>query len=244
VSESVCIEIKDAAALRSQLALKYLRTSQITMSCGNAKCISIHHMLKVNVRKSKKSLLKRKHYLQRKADAIRQSPYAYTMGAIEFTLRELKEVDQLLDGARNDTRAKLPIEERISRLQAKIAKWRSYTTGDYGQQLGLKADTPCNKIEDCKTRRFVRQLAIAACMPPRPKGAHLCHRCDEPKCVSPQHWFWGTRRDNIRDMHLKGRKGNRSVAELLVRAMSRLDRLLSIQKTHTHHPSEIQVDQE
>src|SRR5262245_8792292 len=36
-------------------------------------------------------------------------------------------------------------------------------------------------------------------------GVFLCHRCDVPKCVRPDHLFLGTNADNMKDMSEKKR---------------------------------------
>ena len=38
---------------------------------------------------------------------------------------------------------------------------------------------------------------------------HVLHKCDNPKCCNPNHFFLGTNRDNIADRVAKGRTGFR-----------------------------------
>jgi len=42
-----------------------------------------------------------------------------------------------------------------------------------------------------------------------PDGAQVLHRCDNRKCVNPDHLFLGTNQDNVKDMDAKKRRGTK-----------------------------------
>lgn len=41
---------------------------------------------------------------------------------------------------------------------------------------------------------------------PIPLGMFICHSCDNPSCVNPEHLFIGTNKDNQQDAISKGRR--------------------------------------
>ena len=58
-------------------------------------------------------------------------------------------------------------------------------------------------------RRYVyaHRFVWEALNPPLLPGQCVLHRCDNPKCINPEHLFVGTQADNMKDMAAKGRGG-------------------------------------
>lgn len=59
---------------------------------------------------------------------------------------------------------------------------------------------------------WVHRIAYALAIGPVPADAVVCHSCDVPPCIRPDHLFLGTQADNVADMERKGRARKVGVA--------------------------------
>jgi hypothetical protein len=79
---------------------------------------------------------------------------------------------------------------------------KSLDKDGYGS-MSLGYDSIKKRYTSIKSHRFSIMLDGRD-----PTGLLVCHHCDNPRCVNPQHLFLGTAKDNHQDRIKKGRSGN------------------------------------
>lgn len=96
--------------------------------------------------------------------------------------------------------------KRVDRVERPDACWLwkgTKTRLGYGQ-IGADAQPGIYRPAVLYAHRVAWELANG----PIPTGLFVCHRCDTPGCVRPDHLFLGTQTDNMRDAAKKGRIRN------------------------------------
>ena len=90
-------------------------------------------------------------------------------------------------------------EKRAATFWAKVNKTASCWLFTGAKQKGYGTISVNGK--QTRTHRYVYEL----CVGPIPNGLAVCHHCDTPACVRPEHLFIGTKNDNMQDCKQKGR---------------------------------------
>jgi len=96
----------------------------------------------------------------------------------------------------------------IDRFLAKVEKtdgcW-NWIGGKFGTDKGVQHRYGCFMISKSRGNILAHRAAWELFVGEIPEGKIVCHKCDHPICVNPEHLFIGTQRDNCRDMAKKKR---------------------------------------
>lgn len=106
------------------------------------------------------------------------------------------------------------------------------TSGECWLWTGAKTELGYGLFLDNRRRLRAHRVAYALTYGEFPDELVVCHRCDNPRCVRPNHLFLGTQTDNLADMTAKGRRarGDTSGAHLHPERLARGDNHWSRQR--------------
>lgn len=79
------------------------------------------------------------------------------------------------------------------------------TEGGCHEFTGMRDSNGYGRVKRKGKRYSTHRVAYAAANGPIPEGLVVCHSCDNPPCVNPDHLWLGTHGDNHRDKIAKGR---------------------------------------
>lgn len=93
------------------------------------------------------------------------------------------------------------IESDYPRFMKKVAKEEN----GCWTWLGAKRKSGYGAFGFGRSTDYAHRAAYRLFVGPIPGGQYVCHKCDTPLCVNPDHLFVGTATENMQDASAKGR---------------------------------------
>lgn len=124
------------------------------------------------------------------------------------------------------------------------------TIGKCWQWIGARSDgrgTIKGRIDGRRRSLFAHRVSWEIHFDSIPSGSLVCHKCDNPLCVNPNHLFVGTQKMNIRDCVNKGRfrfNSRAMLGERNGRAKFNLKQVAEIRKRITAGESQTAIARE
>lgn len=98
------------------------------------------------------------------------------------------------------TRADIISAVMDERFWSKVDK-----SGDCWEWIACKTKAGYGQYSVNGSREYTHRLSWEYKYGPITSGIFVCHKCDNPACINPEHLFLGTQKDNMGDCHAKGR---------------------------------------